>query len=123
LRSRGRERDPFVFPLHGVAHVVDSNVFHSQAMLDAVVQLLRDHLPAGQDFVIKNLNALVKTRQRVKMASLVILLITSTGVFLPLEVAFNRIWGFAKNRSYLGNQIISLLLVLLAEFWPWHPWL
>jgi len=86
------------------------NVFHSQAMLDAVVQLLRDHLPAGQDFVIKNLNALVKTRQRVKMASLVILLITSTGVFLPLEVAFNRIWGFAKNRSYLGNQIISLLL-------------
>jgi len=27
-----------------------------------------------------------------------------------LEVAFNRIWGFPKNRSYLGNQIISLLL-------------
>ncbi len=86
------------------------NVFHSQAMFNAVVELLRDHLPAGQDFVIKNLNALVKTRQRVKMASLVILLITSTGVFLPLEVAFNRIWGFAKNRSYLGNQIVSLLL-------------
>ncbi len=86
------------------------NVFHSQAMFNAVVELLRDHLPAGQDFVIKNLNALVKTRQRVKMASLIILFITSTGVFLPLEVAFNRIWGFAKNRSYLGNQIISLLL-------------
>ncbi len=86
------------------------NVFHSQAMFAAVVELLRDHLPAGQDFVIKNLNALVKTRQRVKMASLIILLITSTGVFLPLEVAFNRIWGFTKNRSYLGNQIISLLL-------------
>jgi YihY family inner membrane protein len=44
------------------------------------------------------------------MASLVILLVTSTGVFVPLEVAFNRIWGFAKNRSYLGNQIISLVL-------------
>jgi membrane protein len=86
------------------------NVFHSQAMFNAVVELLRDHLPAGQDFVIKNLNALVKTRQRVKMASLIILLITSTGVFLPLEVAFNRIWGFAKNRSYLGNQIVSLML-------------
>jgi YihY family inner membrane protein len=86
------------------------NVFHSQAMFNAVAELLRDHLPAGQDFVIKNLNALVKTRQRVKMASLVILLITSTGVFLPLEVAFNRIWGFTKNRSYLGNQIVSLVL-------------
>ncbi|HEU4415346.1 MAG TPA: YihY/virulence factor BrkB family protein [Candidatus Angelobacter sp.] len=86
------------------------NVFHSQSMYDVVVALLRDHLPTGQDFVIRNLQALVKTRQRVKMASLVILLITSTGVFVPLEVAFNRIWGFARNRSYLGNQIISLFL-------------
>jgi membrane protein len=86
------------------------NVFHSQTMSNVVIDLLKDHLPAGQDFVISNLTKLVKTRQTVKMASLVILLITSTGVFLPLEVAFNRIWGFPKNRSYLGNQIISLLL-------------
>jgi YihY family inner membrane protein len=86
------------------------NVFHSATMSNVVVDLLKDHLPAGQDFVIRNLQSLVKTRQRVKMASLVILLITSTGVFVPLEVAFNRIWGFAKNRSYLGNQIISLAL-------------
>jgi membrane protein len=86
------------------------NVFHSGTMYNVVVDLLRDHLPAGQDFVIRNLQSLVKARQRVKMASLVILLITSTGVFVPLEVAFNRIWGFAKNRSYLGNQIISLAL-------------
>lgn len=86
------------------------NVFHSTTMFNVIVDLLRDHLPTGQDFVIRNLTSLVKTRQRVKMASLVILLITSTGVFVPLEVAFNRIWGFAKNRSYLGNQIISLAL-------------
>jgi membrane protein len=86
------------------------NVFHSPTMFNVVLDLLKDHLPAGQDFVITNLTYLVKTRQSVKMASLVILLITSTGVFLPLEVAFNRIWGFSKNRSYLGNQIISLLL-------------
>ena len=86
------------------------NIFHSQIMFDVVAQFLKDHLPTNQDFVIRNLDALVKTRQRVKMASIVILLITSTGVFLPLEVAFNRIWGFAKNRSYIGNQIVSLFL-------------
>jgi YihY family inner membrane protein len=86
------------------------NVFHSQAMFNVVVDLVKDHLPAGQDFIVSNLTYLVKSRQRVKMASLVILLITSTGIFVPLEVAFNRIWGFARNRSYLGNQIVSLLL-------------
>lgn len=86
------------------------NVFHSQMMFDVVAQFLKDHLPTNQEFVIRNLDALVSSRRRVKMASVVILLITSTGVFLPLEVAFNRIWGFARNRSYIGNQIVSLLL-------------
>jgi membrane protein len=86
------------------------NVFHSQAMFNAVVQLLRDHLPVGQDFVVRNLDSMVKSRQRAKLASVVILLITSTGVFLPLEVALNRVWGFAKNRSYIGNQLVSLAL-------------
>jgi len=86
------------------------NVFHSQTMFDVVGQLLRDHLPSNQDFVVNNLTRMVLERRRVKMASMLILLITSTGVFLPLEVAFNQIWGFSKNRSYLGNQIISLLL-------------
>jgi len=85
-------------------------VFHSRVMYDVVVQLLRDYLPTGQDFVIRHLNALVDARQRVEIFSLVILLITSTGIFMPLEVALNRIWGFSKNRSYVGNQLISLAL-------------
>jgi len=79
-------------------------------MFEAVAQLLRDHLPTNQEYVIRNLDSMVRARQRVKLVSIVILFITSTGVFLPLEVAFNRIWGFSKNRSYLGNQIVSLLL-------------
>ena len=83
-------------------------VFHSPAMYEVVVQLLRDNLPAGQDFVIRNLNALVGARQRTQVFSLLILLVTSTGIFLPLEVALNRIWRFPDNRSYLGNQLISV---------------
>jgi membrane protein len=83
-------------------------VFHSAAMYEVVVQLLRDSLPAGQDFVIRNLNALVSARQRTQIFSLLILLATSTGIFLPLEVALNRIWHFPNNRSYWGNQLIAL---------------
>jgi len=89
-------------------------VFHSRLMYDVVVSLLRDYVPAGQDFVIRNLNALVDERQRAQVFSLVILLITSTGVFMPLEVALNRIWGFRNNRSYIGNQLISLGLTFAS---------
>jgi membrane protein len=96
------------FPFVMLMMLLIRRVFHSRVMYEVVVQLLRDYLPAGQDFVIRNLTAMVNARQRVQIVSLIILLVTSTGVFLPLEVALNRIWHFPNNRSYLGNQLISL---------------
>jgi membrane protein len=96
------------FPFVVLLMTVIRRVFHSRTMYEVVVQLLRDYLPAGQDFVIRNLNAMVTARHRVQLLSLAILLVTSTGVFMPLEVALNRIWGFTRNRSYLGNQLIAL---------------
>jgi membrane protein len=96
------------FPFVVLLMTLIRRVFHSRVMSDVVVELLRDYLPAGQEFVIRNLNAMVETRHRVQVVSLVILLVTSSGVFMPLEVALNRIWRFQNNRSYLGNQLISL---------------
>jgi membrane protein len=98
------------FPFVMLLMLLIRRVFHSRVMYEVVMELLRDYLPAGQDFVIRNLTAMVNARHRVQVVSLVILLVTSTGVFLPLEVALNRIWRFPNNRSYLGNQLISLAL-------------
>ncbi len=84
------------------------NVFHAQRTFDALVQMLNAILPTKQAFITGNLAALANARSGVQVLSVVMLLITSTGVFLPLEVALNQVWGFAKNRSYLGNQVISL---------------
>ena len=96
------------FPFVVLLMTLIRRVFRSRVMADVIVQLLRDYLPAGQEFVIRNLEAMVNSRQRVQFASLIILLVTSSGVFLPLEVALNRVWHFEKNRSYLGNELISL---------------
>jgi membrane protein len=96
------------FPFVVLLMTLIRRVFHSRVMYDVLVELLRDYLPAGQEFVIRNLNAIVNSRQRVQVVSLIILLVTSTGVFMPLEVALNRIWRFPNNRSYFGNQVIAL---------------
>jgi len=96
------------FPFVVLLMTLIRRVLHSRVMYDVVVELLRDYLPAGQEFVIRNLNAMVNTRHRVQVVSLIILLVTSTGVFMPLEVALNRIWRFPNNRSYVGNQLIAL---------------
>jgi membrane protein len=72
------------------------NVFHSPTMFNVVIDLVKDHLPAGQDFIVKNLTYLVKSRQSVKMASLVILLVTSTGVFFRWKYRLTKFGGLGK---------------------------
>ncbi|HVZ16352.1 MAG TPA: YihY/virulence factor BrkB family protein [Terriglobales bacterium] len=98
------------FPFVVLLLTLSRRVFHSETMFDVIVNLLRDYLPTGQDFIVRNLKAMVSARSHTQVISIFILLFTSTGVFLPLEVALNQVWGFRKNRSYLMNQLIALVL-------------
>ncbi|MGC2401770.1 MAG: YihY/virulence factor BrkB family protein [Acidobacteriaceae bacterium] len=95
---------PFIVMMFTVARVV----FHSQAMESAIADMIRYFLPAGQVFVTKNMEIVAHARKGVQFASIVLLLISSTGVFMPLEVALNRVWGVTRNRSFVMNQLVSL---------------
>ena len=55
------------FPFVVLLMTLIRRVFHSRVMGDVVVELLRDYLPAGQEFVIRNLNAMVTSRQQVQI--------------------------------------------------------
>jgi membrane protein len=99
------------FPFLLLMLTIIDRKLHSRTMSDVFVSLLRDYLPTNQDFVIGNLRKMVWARGGgIKVFSLIMLLFTSSGVFLPLEVALNKVWGIPKDRSYLGNQVVSLLL-------------
>jgi membrane protein len=97
------------FPFIVLLLTLTRQVFHSWPMYEVVLQMLRSYLPAGQDFIVRSVVALTP-RSGMKIFSLFMLLFSSTGVFVPLEVALNHVWGFAKNRKYIANQVISLLL-------------
>ncbi len=82
-------------------------------VLSVVGQFVRAYLPSGSSVIIGDINFLA-SQQTARIFSVVMLAITSTGVFLPLEVALNGIWGFKKNRSYLANQVVSLAVVAIC---------
>ena len=101
---------PFIVLLLTVSHWA----FRSASIEAVVATLMKGFLPTGQDFVLRNMELLAHPRKGAQVFSLVMLLITSTGVFLPLEVALNHVWGVRENRSYLRNQAISLVLAFGA---------
>jgi membrane protein len=101
-------------PLIVLILTITRRVFHSPGMYNVVLQLLHDFLPSNQDFVIRNLQFLASVRGRGQVISLMMLFITATGIFLPLEVSLNSIWGFKKNRSYIMNALVAVVLALVC---------
>ena len=96
------------FPFFVLMMTLAHRLFHSPRMYEAIKQLLLAYLPTSQDFIVSTLANLARAQHGVQVVSLIMLLITCTGVFLPLEVALNHVWGFHKNRSYLMNQLVAL---------------
>jgi membrane protein len=97
-----------LFPFIVLLLTLSRNVFHSHSMEEVVGDMMKNLLPVGQDFVMRNMQLLTHPQKNTQLFSVVMLLITSTGVFLPLEVALNRVWGVQQNRGYLHNQAVSL---------------
>lgn len=101
-----------LFPFIVLLLTICRRIFHSRAMEHVVAEMMKSFLPTGQDFVMRNMQLLAHPHKRTEVFSLVMLLITSTGIFLPLEVALNNVWGVKQNRSYLRNQAVSAGLAL-----------
>ena len=99
---------PFIVLLYKLAR----SVFHSEAMVKVISDMVLYFFPSNQIFVRDNLNV-IALRGGVQIFSLVMILIACTGIFLPLEVALNQAWGVKKSRNYLHNQAIAFGLALL----------
>ncbi len=65
-------------------------------------------------FLTRNLRASIQQRGPVQVGSVLLLMFVANGIFEPLEVALNRIWGVTQNRSFLRNQILSMGMIFLC---------
>ena len=97
-----------LFPFILLLLTITDRVFHSPRMELVIGDLVRNLLPLGQNFIVRNMDWLVHSQKKVAVFSVFMLLVSSTGVFLPLEIALNHVWGVKENRSYLRNQLVSL---------------
>lgn len=86
-------------------------VLHWRAAVQVIIHAVNDYFPSGfgvdfQSYFVQSASA-----RKFSWISVVLLLLTSNGIFVPLEVALNRIWRVKHNRNFLQNQAISLGLI------------
>ncbi len=98
------------FPFLVAMILLCRSAFHWQAAVDVIMQTVNEYFPTsfGVDFKGYLLGA---ASHKFSWLSICVLLFAANGIFVPLEVAFNRIWCVRQNRSLLRNQVVSLGLI------------
>lgn len=89
--------------------------FRWPAAVNAIYLALNDYFPGELGgFIKRNLVAVIESRGPMQITSILLLLVTANGIFEPMEVALNVVWGVKQNRSYLKNQLLSLGLIFMC---------
>jgi membrane protein len=74
-------------------------------------ETLREYYPEGQEFLLRNLAVSVEQfEHRGTLPEVFWVLIGAAGIFIPLETAFNQLWGAKEQRPYWRNQAVGFLL-------------
>lgn len=102
------------FPFTLILLMLTRHALHWDRVYAVVLQLAQANLPQGAEFVVKGLTTMSEARRRIEIVTIVMMFYTSSGVFLPLEVAMNKIWKFGRNRALWLNIIVSFVLALAA---------
>ena len=105
-------------PLVVLLYTLALSVFHSHAMVGVVNDMVDYFLPSvtrQPGWLAANIEstAALSARHGIQALSLVMILVSCTGIFLPLEVALNQAWGIAKSRNYLLNQVVAFGLAII----------
>lgn len=100
------------YPFVLVMLSISEHVLHSTPAIRAIYLAINDYFPGGTGGIIaKSLEVSRLHVRQLEWVSVLLLLFTANGVFLPLEVALNRAWGVVKGRNLLMNQLVSTGLI------------
>jgi len=88
------------------------HILRWDAAYNVFIDTVRLYYPRDEEFVIRNLMESSLPSRSVELGSLVWILLAATGIFVPLETGFNRLWQVREDRPYWANQIVGFLLAV-----------
>ncbi|HUU15150.1 MAG TPA: YihY/virulence factor BrkB family protein [Terriglobia bacterium] len=73
-------------------------------------------LPMKPDFILQNLQSISRSYGPISVISILLLLWSSSGIFLPLEKALNRAWDIEVERSWWRKRVLALEMAVILGF-------
>ncbi len=103
---------PFLLLLIGL-----SGLYIRQFELAERLAIILDrYLPMKPDFIMQTLAGITRSYGSISLISLLLLLWSSSGIFLPLEKALNRAWDVETERSWWRRRLLALEMAVIIGF-------
>lgn len=87
------------FPVIILIHALLRNTGQPE-LSEHVLFVVRDYLPLSQDFITGTLRSASLKLGHVTWVSSLIVLVSAVGIFVPVEIALNRIWNVERGRHW-----------------------
>jgi YihY family inner membrane protein len=76
--------------------------------------VLQRYLPIRTDVIMQNLESISRAYGRIGVFSFLLLLWSSSGVFLPLEKALNRAWNVTSGRPWWQSRLLAVEMAFVV---------
>lgn len=76
--------------------------------------VLQRYLPVRTDIIMQNLVGISRAYGRIGLISFLLLLWSSSGIFLPLEKSLNRAWEVSVRRRWWQSRLLALEMAFVV---------
>ena len=102
-----------IFPFLLLLITVSSFLMTQEVLAARLAMIFDRFLPVRADFIFRNISGVTQVYSKVGGVSLLLLLWSSSGIFLPLEKALNRAWQVEKQRGWVQRHLLALETALV----------
>ncbi len=103
-----------LFPLLLVLVAVAQQLGDSRRAGAALLSLINELIPFEHQALATSLRSLGRMAKTLEVFSLVLVVWGSSGIFMPVEMALNRVWG-GQPRVFVRSRLLAFLMTLAGS--------
>jgi membrane protein len=84
----------------------------SRTASNALLALLQELIPFGQKAMEDSIRTLSRMAKGLEVVSLLLIVWGSSGIFMPMEMVLNRVWGGGLHRDFWKSRLLAFLMTL-----------
>lgn len=103
-----------LFPLLLVVAAFAQRLLATNRGSAALLAVVGEVIPFGQTALAASLKSLTRLGRESEILSLLLIVWGSSGIFMPMEMALNKVWGGRPHRTFWKSRLLAFFMTLVG---------